>query len=150
MSSSMVAIVGVARDFCSFLCSVWARLISHRSPLQAEAEALIWAMQIAKRKGWQQVLFEGYSKICFDAVSSANSSPNWAIQTTISNVLDRAQFLSSCSFVWIKRCCNSAAHVFAKFALDSRLSCFFNKDNLPPTLDAVCKDDYLVCSCSSF
>lgn len=44
LSNSKVAIVVVARDFCSSLCSVWARLISHRSPLQAESEALLWAV----------------------------------------------------------------------------------------------------------
>ena len=76
LSSSKVAIIVVERDFCSSLCSVWAKLISHRSPLQAEAEALLWAVQIAKREGWQQVLFEGDSKICFDDVSSASSPPN--------------------------------------------------------------------------
>ncbi|XP_065637859.1 uncharacterized protein LOC111986510 [Quercus suber] len=40
---------------------------------------------------------------------------------------------------WVIRSCNGVAHLAAKSALESRISCFFNKDNLPPALSACCK-----------
>uniref|UniRef100_A0A2N9IJ29 RNase H type-1 domain-containing protein n=1 Tax=Fagus sylvatica TaxID=28930 RepID=A0A2N9IJ29_FAGSY len=37
-------------------------------PLQAEAEALLWAAQVASEQGLAQVCFESDSKICIDAL----------------------------------------------------------------------------------
>ena len=36
-----------------------------------------------------------------------------------------------CSFVWVRRCSNSAPHTAARIALNSSVSFTFNKDNLP-------------------
>ena len=53
--------------------------------------------------------------------------------------------LHSCSSSWVKRGCNSVAHVVAKLSLASLESFCFNKLGLPEALVIICKID-----CSSF
>ena len=79
-TSAKAALVVVARDSHGSFCSIWARTSSHRSPLLAEAEALLWAVSIAKREKWSHVLFEGDSKIYINALCSVSDSTNWVIQ----------------------------------------------------------------------
>ena len=53
-----------------------------------------------------------------------------SISSIISNVLSLVVSFTSCSFVWVRRSCNAAAHVAAKYALGSSLSFCFYKDDL--------------------
>ena len=48
----------------------------------------------------------------------------------------------NCSFMWIKRTCNAAAHVTARFALLSSPLLCFNKDSVPEVIMSVCKRDH--------
>ena len=77
-TSAKAALAVVARD-------------SHRSPLLVEAEALLWAVSIAKREKWSHVLFEGDSKIYINALCSVSNSTNWVIQPSISSILSLVQ-----------------------------------------------------------
>ena len=81
-----------------------------------------------------------------DYLSPLKTDIVWSIRTIISNVAELAKSSASCSFVWVRRCCNSAAHVAAKFALSSCLSFLFFKDYLPPAILAVCKEESKLCS----
>ena len=141
-TSAKAALAVVARDSNGSLCSIWARNSSQHSPLQVEAEALLWAVSIAKREKWSHVLFEGDSKICFDALCSVSDSLNWVIQPSISSILSLVQCFASFSFSWVYRTCNSAAHVSARCSLLSDSSFFYFKDILPADLAAVCKEGY--------
>ncbi|KAK9994548.1 hypothetical protein SO802_024251 [Lithocarpus litseifolius] len=74
---------------------------------QAEAEALLWTVQLASRERWCSVTFEGDCKV--------------------------------------NKSCNNAAHVVAKFAIESNMSCFFISGNLPPSIVDACKKDAPLC-----
>ena len=146
LSTTHASLAVVARDHLGVPIKIWARIIKVTSPLLAESEALLWATQLAAKEGWNQVIFEGDAKACFDAVNSPDLSPPWAIKTTTDNILSvRSSFMFS-AFNWVRRSCNCLAHHVAKFSLCSLSSLFFNKDILPPAFVALCKEDYPFCS----
>ena len=88
------------------------------------------------------MIFEGDSKICFDALCSVPDSPNWVIQPSISSILSLVQCFASFSFSLVNKTCNSAAHEAAKCSFLSDSSFFYFKDILPTDLVAVCKEGY--------
>ena len=61
----------------------------------------------------------------------------------------------SCNFLWVRRGCNYATHIVAKFSLASNESRFFNSANFMPCLVHVCKEEaphmfsvFLLINCS--
>ena len=133
-SNNSAAIAVVARNHLGVPVKVWARSIKLTTPLQAETEALLWAMQLARIEKWNHVVFEGDAKICIDAIKNPSNPCPWTLIIPIRNICALLDCFSSCFFVWVNRTCNGVAHQAARFALLSRLSFFFNKDNLPPAL----------------
>ena len=86
LSSSGSALAVITRDNRGTICNAWTKVLSHRSPFQAEAEALLWAFQIAKRERWSNIILESDSKISIDSLSSSSSILDWCIRTTILKV----------------------------------------------------------------
>ncbi|KAL0002394.1 hypothetical protein SO802_016175 [Lithocarpus litseifolius] len=113
--------------------------------LQAETEALLWAVQLASRERWFSVTFEGDSKVCLDGVLKHKGSPDWFIENLIYDIILAAESFPACSFAWVNRSCNNVAHVAAKFAIESNMSCFFISGNLPPSIVDACKKDAPLC-----
>ena len=105
-------------------------------------------MKIAIQEKWSAVIFEGDAKICIDALSNSELIPDWHAATTICNIRSLAYHFTDVKFYWVRRLGNSAAHETAKFALNSNLDFCSNNGDLPPSLEAVCKGDSLVCSFS--
>ncbi|KAK9992338.1 hypothetical protein SO802_027323 [Lithocarpus litseifolius] len=66
----------------------------------AEAEAILWAVQITVKEGWSYVSIERDSKTCMDYLSHLKTDLEWSIRTIISNVAELAKFLASCAFGW--------------------------------------------------
>ena len=117
----------------------WGRCRPLCSPLQAEVAALQWAVELASCEHWQQLIFEGEAKACFDVLSSSTPPLDWSISTIISNIHCLSVGLPSVKFCWVMRQCNSAAHVVARFALNSGQSFF---SIMVIFIDFVCKVDY--------
>ena len=47
---------------------VWTKIHDLCSPTQAEATAIQWALNFAKDENWSNIVVEGDSKICLDAL----------------------------------------------------------------------------------
>ena len=128
--SSGSALAVVARNHLGEVLSIWAKKHHNSSPAIAKAESLYWAMNLVVKEGWKSMIFEGDAKNYFDPLINPDLSPEWLTHNIIYN---------------IRRTCNFVAHEAAKFALNSDLEYRFNKGNLPPSLEVVCRDDSLVC-----
>ena len=148
LNSSTTTLAAVARDHRGDIVKVWSKHVKVCLPIQAEASAILWAVELAIKEQWNLVCFEGDAKACFDPLSSLDLPPDWTINTIINDIHNLARSFSCCNFVWVSRSCNAAAHATAKFGLLSSPLLYFNKGNLPEVIESVCKNDYRVCSVS--
>ena len=90
-------------------------MVRIHSLLQDKADAFLWAFQLSNREHWSHV-FKDDAKACFDSLSSTELTVDLSIHATLSNILSLAECFVDCSFIWVKRICNSVAHAAAKFA----------------------------------
>ena len=144
LTSTAMAVL--ARDHTGAPIKIWAKKYVRCLPIQAEAVAVLWAINLASAEGWSRIIIEGDSKICFDALSDKGSLPPWSISNIVSDVFSVSLSFISVSFVWVKRVCNMAAHAAAKIAIQSPVSCSFVMDSLPMVLVTACKADFPPCS----
>ena len=144
LTSTAMAVL--ARDHTGAPIKIWAKKYVRCLPIQAEAAAVLWAINLASAEGWSRIIIEGDSKICFHALSDKGSLPPWSISNIVSDVFSVSLSFISVSFVWVKRVCNMAAHAAAKIAIQSLVSCSFLVDRLPLVLVTACKADFPPCS----
>ena len=141
LSSTRTALAIIARDNNGSICNIWTKLLSQRSPLQVEAEVLLWTVHITNQENWSYIILESNLKIFIDSLSSSVPDSDWSTSTIFSNLLDFGKCFSVCSFVWTSRTSNFVAHIAAKLALFYYMPFPFNKDNLPLALVVACKED---------
>ena len=148
LNSSTTTLAAVAQDHRGDVVKVWSKHVNVCSPIQAEASAILCAVEHAIKEQWNLICFEGDAKACFDPLSSPNLPPDWTINTIINDIRNLACSFSCCNFVWVRRSCNAAAHATAKFALLSSPFLCFNNDNLPEVIKSICKKDCPIFSVS--
>ncbi|KAL0013274.1 hypothetical protein SO802_000343 [Lithocarpus litseifolius] len=145
LNSSKSALAVVARNHLGKALFVWGKVHQLCPPLQAKALALLWAAHLTIQNRWYSVMFEGDSKICFDALNHPNQTPRWSVDTLVSNICSLSSCFSSCKFGWVRKSSNSAAHVAARFALNCMQSFCFSEAMLPLAIEAVCKGETSSC-----
>jgi ribonuclease HI len=135
ISKEFTTLAVVARDENGQILNAWAKEHILCDPLQAEAAALFWAVQLAFEKDFKYVIIEGDSKICIDALNGNLNSVNWSISSLVCNITELCKYFSSCSFFWTRREANGVAHSLAKAASSLRspffFSCCCNSSSLP-------------------
>ena len=121
------------------MLKVWAKIHDLCSPTQAEAAAIMWALSLAAAENWCNIIVEGDSKICFDALSKAKEPSNWSISSIIHDAADTSVSFDNCEFCWVKRSLNSAAHSAAKYAIAFKVGFLCNNCDLPPPILKACR-----------
>ena len=69
MFESVTALAVVSRIKNGKVLKVWAKMHEWCSPLQAEAAAVLWAIQVALSENWQHIIIEGDAKSCFNPLT---------------------------------------------------------------------------------
>nr|POF06361.1 hypothetical protein CFP56_59424 [Quercus suber] len=125
VSENVTALAVVARNKNGEVLIVWAKKHEWCSPLQAEAAAVLWAIWLALSENWQHIIIKGDAKSCFDPLIISELQHDWSVATIIINILDLRNFFLNCNFRWV-RCCNTAAHEAAKYAIRFCGEFYFN------------------------
>ena len=128
-SSSAVAVV--ARDDKGTVSKACSKTHHPCPPIVAEANAILWAAQLAIQEQWLHIIIEGDAKRCIDSLFVEDVLPDWSIANLVCSILNLKVGFVQCCFHWVKRVSNSAAHVTAKLSLATSESFCYDKDNLP-------------------
>ena len=131
-------IATVTREWRGKVVFAGSRKVNTTIPLQAEAEAVRWALSLVSDLRCDSVYVETDSQVVAKLLSNSSMPPPWRIKFLCS---DLRSFLSSYSNVairWVRRICNEAAHILAKwsfffffcnfygsFDVSFSLNCFF-------------------------
>ena len=134
-------LVVVARDWRGTVGLAISKKVNTTIPLQAEAEAILWASQLAEDLGLVAVQFESDSKQCMDAVNSRDVVIPWRVYSCISNVKYSFVAYPSWVFSWVNRKANGAPHTLARWSLFHRFWGPFNFYNGPQAFVDTCKFD---------
>ena len=116
------------------ISNCWASSYPTTDPCIAEATVLSWALELASAKKLSNILVEGDTKTCIDAIFGDAKIFSWKIISIVANVKSFSTIFSSCSFLWVKRDANEVAHTLVRFAttLPTCFSC--NSSNLPTSV----------------
>ena len=99
VSNTLTTLVVVARDHSGTPIKTWIKPYCKCPPAQAEATAVLWAVNLAVAEGWTKVMIEGDSKECFDALSDPGLQPSWVISNFVCDILAFSRAFCSVSFV---------------------------------------------------
>jgi hypothetical protein len=116
--SHFSSIVVVARDWRENLVFAFSKKVNTIIPLQAEAEALLWAGQLASSHDLGKVILESDCKLVVDA-SVVDACIPWNIRSTMLEVSSLLAVYPLWSIKWVRRSANRAPHVLAKWSLSS-------------------------------
>ena len=100
-------------------------------PLQAKAEALLWALQLAEPLNSAPIMLEGGSQVCFKSITVQGMDIQWAIENVIQSLKYLAFKFPFLPFRWFPREANEAAHTLAKWSLMYSLYGSFDFGNNP-------------------
>uniref|UniRef100_A0A2N9HDP5 Ribonucleotide reductase large subunit domain-containing protein n=1 Tax=Fagus sylvatica TaxID=28930 RepID=A0A2N9HDP5_FAGSY len=121
IGSSCSILAVVARDWRRTFVLALSKKANTTIPLQAEAEAILWAVQIASDRGWNSVIVESNSKLCIDALCGVSMDYPWRINDCISCILLCLKNRPGWSFSWTRRVANSAPHTLVGWSLKNSL-----------------------------
>lgn len=76
----------VARDDMGNIVKYWSKAISPNAPVVAEANAILWTVQIAKAEEFRAIIVEGDAKICFDVLNGNAMESLWSISSFCSDI----------------------------------------------------------------
>ena len=136
---SSVAVV--ARDWRREVVFAYSKKVNTTIPLQAKAEGVLWAVQLSKFHGMDNVIFKSDSKMCMDAIASSNGSCPWLILNCILDLSGLSSCFSNLSFVWINSEANSTSHCLAKWSHQACWWGFFGVGLEPSCFSQACAAD---------
>ena len=114
---SFFVIAVVTRDWRGNVVFAGSRRVNTTFPLQAEAEAVRWALALVPDLRCDSVSVEIDSQVVANLISNTSASPPWRIRFLCSNLRSFLSSHSNVVVIWVPRTCNEAAHILAKWSL---------------------------------
>ena len=105
MEHSYVAVV--ARDWREKLVFACSKKVNTKVP---EAKAFLWAVQLASQMQFKNVIIEGDSNYCVEAVTNNSSSVHWRIADFVNKVGLLSASFDWLEFMWVYRNANKLSY----------------------------------------
>ncbi|KAF7827257.1 putative RNA-directed DNA polymerase [Senna tora] len=110
---------GVVRNWDGQCTAAFAeKVVRTNSPMVLEAEAIRCGMEFALSQGIKDIVVESDAKLVVEFLASVEAQTSPLLQVC-NQIKGLQQFFNNCSFSWVPRSCNKAAHFLVSFAKDS-------------------------------
>ena len=76
-------------------CEILVQSYPPNEPVVAEANAILWAIQIAKEEDFKHIIVEGDAKICFDVLNGNVVESLWSISSLCRDIKFLGQSFTS-------------------------------------------------------
>ncbi|XP_021833605.1 uncharacterized protein LOC110773395 [Prunus avium] len=93
-----------------------SRINVRSAPIEAEAEAVLSGLHLAKEQGHHDVVLECDSQVVVQSLRDRKRAIPWKIYPFIQAIRRLVSWFSSIHWTWIPRTANKAAHVAATIA----------------------------------
>ncbi|XP_026459230.1 uncharacterized protein LOC113359875 [Papaver somniferum] len=133
----------VARDSKSSFQGCKNQSLNYCKAVEAEGKGALLEVDLARRKGFRDIILEGDSITVINALKYAHYKPNWRIQSTIDIIRDELSLFRSVDFRYVKKTANNVAHNVAALGVTSHSS------NEWFTLPPSCIAQLIASECSS-
>ena len=134
-------VAAVERDWRGRLVFACSQKVNTTFPLQAEAEAVKWALLLAAKLEFEGIYIESDSKICCDALINPSQASPWRIRSKVMEMQVLLYALSNVFVSWVPRLANMVAHSLAKWSLSCYFFCSFDIGCYPPNFASVVRDE---------
>ena len=140
------SIAAVARDWRGEVVFACAKRVYSILPLQAEAEAIKWALSLAKSIDVATIIVESDSKVCVDALAPSGNQVPWSIRGICNEILNLMSLIPGCHVAWIPRGANKAAHSLAKLSFVNNDFGSFDVGFSPSYFELIIMEEALISS----
>ena len=121
IESSLSSLAVVLRDWKGTVVLAISRKANTSIPFQAEAEAILWAVQLAINQRLENIYFESDSKTFVDALFGNLCVVPLRVQGCLAELLHTSTSHPHWSFRQINREANGAPHSLATWSLKNRM-----------------------------
>ena len=137
------SIATVARDWRGEVVFACSKRVNTTLHFQAEAKAIIQALNLVANLDVDSIFIESDSKSCINALRFPNRDVPWRIRTICSDGLALKLNFSICRFSWVAREANVAAHVLVKWSLSNNYFGSFDVGLAPPCFVSIIRAEAL-------
>ena len=127
------SIASVARDWRWELVFACSKRMNTILPLQAEAEAIKWALTLATNLEFEAIIIELDSQVCSNLLSDLEAAPLWRIKSICEDSRILLASSSKISICWVPKLCNMTPHSLANWSLAYKFFGSFDVGNNTPT-----------------
>ncbi|XP_026458742.1 uncharacterized protein LOC113359296 [Papaver somniferum] len=112
----------VARDSEAKFQGCKNKSLTHCKAVEAEGQGTMTAVELARRKGFRDIILEGDSLIVINAFRYTHYKPNWRIQNMINRIKEELKNFRSVEYRYINKNSNKVANNVATLAVDNHSS----------------------------